>query len=304
MAGGRLTLAELGEDRFVADLTRLIPDSSRVLVGPGDDCAVVREPDGSLLLLKTDCVVEGVHYLPAEKPQRVGRKALCRALSDIAAMGGKPADALLTVFSPPETPAGYWKSVYRGALEAASKYGVDIVGGETSSAPFRAINVALTGRLSDSRFVTRSGGAPGDVLFVTGLLGGSLKRKHWAFEPRIAEGNWLAAPGRANAMMDLSDGLAADLPRLAAASGCAFRVESIPRASGISLRAALHDGEDYELLFAVAAKNARRLDAGFRKKFPHLPLTRIGSLESGTPGSGNLDSGGFHHFSVASERRT
>lgn len=307
MAGSNLTLADLGEDRFVGGLVSLLSENASVVVGPGDDCAVVTQPGGdNLLLLKADCVVEGIHYLPSERPLRVGRKAIGRALSDIAAMGGEPTHALVTLFSPPETPAAYWKKVYRGAVAMASLYNVSIVGGETSSAGFRAVNVSLLGKVKPSRVLTRSGGSPGDLLFVTGRLGGSRKRKHWAFFPRLEEGRWLAATGAVSAMMDLSDGLAADLPRLASASGCGFEVEfeKLPVTRGETREAACCDGEDYELLFAVPPRRAKSLTMQFAARFPSVPMSCIGSLQKGPIGSGNLPGCGFRHFSVASERRT
>ncbi|MEX1118646.1 MAG: thiamine-phosphate kinase, partial [Terrimicrobiaceae bacterium] len=293
-----MKLSQLSEEKLLDELLRGIRDGKDVVVGPGDDCAAVRVSGSSgLLLLKTDCVVENVHFSSALSGARVGRKALCRALSDIAAMGGLPSHAMITIFSPPEIPVAYWKSVYRGLMAAAKKYHVAIVGGETTSAPVRAISVALTGLVSPRHLVRRSGGRDGDVLYVTGRLGGSLRRKHWAFEPRLNEGRWLADHGFARAMMDLSDGLAKDLPRLAAASGTGFHISpaAIPRSNGVSFEAAVSDGEDYELLFAVRAPDVERLESSWRKQFPKLMLTPIGFLcEKGK--AFRFDQSGFDHF--------
>jgi thiamine-monophosphate kinase len=230
-------------------------------------------------------VVEGVHFLASTDPVRVGWKALCRAISDVAAMAGTPEHALITIALTPQTPMRWVESLYRGLRRAAERFGVSIVGGETSRSPGPAfVNVALTGHVERKRCVLRSGGRPGDLLFVTGRLGGSLKGKHLDFTPRLAEAAWLAKYHLPHAMMDLSDGLASDLPRLAAASGCGFDLDetSIPRTSGCTVTQALSDGEDFELLFAVAPKNADQLERAWRKKFPRVPLTRIGSLTART----------------------
>jgi len=296
MARARLTLADLGEDRFVASLLPHLPDSPQLRVGPGDDCAVVGSPTaGRLLLLKTDCIVEGRHFEPDAAAARVGRKALCRALSDMAAMGGTPRHALVTLLSPPDTAASYWHEVYRGLARVAKKYQVSIAGGETSSAPLRALSISMTGDIDPHHLKKRSGGNPGDDLLITGKLGGSRKGKHFSFHPRLEEGQWLAKHRKVNAMMDLSDGLAADLPRLAAASGTGFQLTSIPCTRGVSNHAALNDGEDYELLIAVDPELTPRLCRDWRRTFPKLALSKIGRLTvAGEPG--HEISGGFDHF--------
>ncbi len=274
--------ADLGEDAVVATLTRGLPLGGDVRHGAGDDCAVIGGPrDRIWRLLKTDCVVEGVHFEKAEKPARVGWKALCRAVSDIAAMGGLPKHALVTVAVSRDASMAWLRNLYAGLRRAARRFDVSIVGGETSRSPGPAfISVALTGEVERTRCVTRVGGRAGDLLFVTGRLGGSLAGKHLDFTPRLAEARWLTANFRVRAMMDLSDGLAADLPRLARMSGCGFEIcgGKIPCSRGCSVERALGDGEDFELLFAVRPSDAARLEAKWRIKFPRLPLTRIGML--------------------------
>ena len=277
-----MKLSALGEDAVVAAITRALPLASDVRRGAGDDCAVIGgRRDRWWRLLKTDCVVEGVHFLPQEKPARIGWKALCRAVSDVAAMGGLPRHAMITIALHPQTEIAWLRGLYAGLRRAARRFGVSIVGGETSRSPGPAfISVALTGEVERSRCVTRSGGKPGDLLYVTGRLGGSLAGRHLDFIPRVREARWLVERFRIHAMMDLSDGLAADLPRLARASKCGFGIheEKIPRHRGCTVAQALGDGEDFELLFAVAPRDALRLDAAWRKAFPRLPLTRIGAL--------------------------
>ncbi len=151
-----------------------------------------------------------------------------------------------------------------------------------------------------SRCILRSGGRPGDLLLVTGTLGGSLSGKHLDFHPRLAEARWLTRQFRLRAMMDLSDGLASDLPRLAAASGCGYEITApLPTAPGISQQAAWQDGEDFELLFALAPNDARRLLKSW--PFDSLPLTAIGHLTPPpSPPHGRGDRPllhGFDHFS-------
>ena len=277
-----MKLASLGEDAVVAELTRGLPLGADVRHGAGDDCAVIGGArDRIWQLLKTDCVVEGVHFSKGEKPERIGWKALCRAVSDIAAMGGVPWHALITIALGPDVKMAWLRGIYAGLRKAARRFSVSIVGGETSRSPGPAfISVALTGIVECARCVTRGGGRAGDLLYVTGRLGGSLAGGHLDFVPRVAEARWLTGNFRIHAMMDLSDGLAADLPRLAKASGCGCEIseEKVPRNRGCTVAQALGDGEDFELLFAVRPADAVRLEAKWRAKFPRLPLTRIGVL--------------------------
>ena len=294
------TLAALGEDRVVAALTRGLSRGHDVQVGVGDDCAVLGGPrDARWLLLKTDAVVEGVHFLPQEDLRRVGWKALCRALSDIAAMGGTPRHALVTLAISPERRLAEVRALYAGLRRAAARFGVSIVGGETSRSPGPLfLSIALTGEVERRQCVLRSGGRPGDVLFVTGRLGGSLAGRHLDFTPRLAEARWLVTQHKIRAMMDLSDGLAADLPRLAAASSCSYELQpdALPRHPGCTAAAALTDGEDYELLFAVAPHHTARLERTWRDQFPRLPLTRIGTLLRRTRAHRIPAPRGYDHF--------
>ena len=278
------TLADLGEIRVVARITRRLEIGENVRVGAGDDCAVIGAPRAARWqLLKTDVVIEGVHFLPGENPRRIGWKALCRAISDIAAMSGVPEHALITLAAPPATPLARVEGIYAGLRKAARRFGVSIVGGETARSPGPLfLNVALTGRVERARCVLRSGGGAGDAIFVTGRLGASLAGKHLDFTPRLAEARWLTEHFKISAMMDLSDGLAADLPRLAAASGCGFSLDEtrVPHSPGSSLAQALADGEDYELLFALAPPAAVALESAWKQRFPRLWLTRVGTLKA------------------------
>lgn len=286
-------------------LLKELPEEVRfrnVAVGAGeDDCAVVRAPKGNgWQLLKTDCVIEGVHFTPDTEPWRIGWKALCRPLSDIAATGGKPAHALVTFALSANASAEWARKVYAGIGRAARQYGVIIVGGETASTPGPSfLSVCMTGVVARDRCVTRGGGRVGDTLFVTGRLGGSFASgHHLRFRPRLEQAQWLVSRFHINAMMDLSDGLGADLPRLARASGTGFVVEParLPRSKGCTEAQALSDGEDYELLFAATPRNSTRLDAAWRRKFPRVTLTSIGRLAAPGTQEGIGRVHGYDHF--------
>lgn len=294
-----MKLAELGETALIERLTRHLRNGPEVRAGVGDDCAVIGGARAARWdLLKTDCVVEGVHFTPEEDRTRVGWKALCRALSDVAAMSGVPAQALVTVAAQPSTEVAQLLALYRGLEKAARRFGVSIVGGETSRSPGPLfISVALTGWVERARCVRRSGGKQGDAIYVTGRLGGSRAGKHLDFTPRLVEARWLTEGHRISAMMDLSDGLASDVPKLARASGCGFELweEAIPCTRGCTLAEAQCGGEDYELLFTVAAGRCARLTAGWKKKFPKLPLHQIGVLTRLRRGTRTAEDG-FNHF--------
>ena len=287
------------EDKLLHGLLRLVPVTQTQPLGPGDDCAAIKGgKPGTLILLKTDCIAEDVHFLRSHDPAKVGWKALCRPLSDIAAMGGTPTEALITFFSPPDLDFAYWKKFYRGLGRAARRFGVTIAGGEMSRQKSGiAVSVMLTGQINAKHLLTRAGGNPGDILFVTGQLGGSIAGHHLNFIPRLEEGRWLAKNIHPSAMMDISDGLGADLPRLARASGCGFKVDcaKIPSRKGFDIRAALSDGEDYELLLAVPPAQAVLLRKKWPAAFPKTCLTEIGSLTPPRPAPTDWP-GGWDHF--------
>ena len=291
-------LNDLGEDALVARLIAGLPTQPSVLVGPGDDCAVV-EGGADLELLKTDCIVEGVHFSPETDPERVGWKAAARTISDFAAMGGWPRHLLVTVVVSGERELAWLEGIYAGLSRCADEFGAAVVGGECSR-PGRGeatvISVSGTGGVERGHLLTRSGGKPGDELWVTGSLGGSIAGKHLDFHPRVAEGRWLAAQAGVHAAMDLSDGLAMDLPRLARASGCGFQLdtEAIPCTEGASPAQAMGDGEDYELLVAVEESVGTSLAAEWSARFPGLRFTRVGHFVAEE--TGEL-SGGWDHFS-------
>jgi len=295
-----MKLRELGEDRLLAQLLPHLPAGRSVFTRAGDDCALVENPGGrDFLVLKTDCVVEGVHFVSQANALDVGWKAMMRPLSDFAATSAVPQFALITLIVSKQTTNEWVKKIYRGLSRAAERFHVSIVGGETSGTRGPAvISVSVAGFVERGRCVLRSGGKVGDDLFVTGRLGGANRRKHLRFEPRIEESRWLTKNFSIHATIDLSDGLGADLPRLARASKVGFKIDkkSLPLNRGAKIDNAISDGEDYELLFAISPRERRRLEKSWRKKFPKLPLTRIGRLNQTSNLKAQTSLRGYVHF--------
>lgn len=297
---GRLPWFAAGVTEFelIAQLKPLLPTNDFVVTGAGDDCAVLElgSPD-TQTLFKTDAIVEGVHFTPDTDPERIGRKALARCLSDFAAMGGTPTAAIVTLGLPPGFDPARIIAIYRGLNRLAARHQVAVVGGETVRNPGPLLlNVAALGSVPRGRALLRSGARAGDAVFVTGELGGSLAGKHLDFEPRLAEGRWLAESGAVTAMLDLSDGLAGDLPHLLAASGglgAELLKSAVPVSRAARERAktgdlarpawvaALADGEDFELLFTVSSGRAVELLDGWKARFPSLRLSCIGRVTAG-----------------------
>lgn len=295
------SLRDIGEDALISRLIQLVPLDPSPLAGPGDDCAVIDLGPASeqLQLLKTDAMVAGIHFLPTSPARAVGWKAVARVVSDFAAMGGRPERFLVTLALDPECSVSWAEELYRGMGDCLTTFGAVLAGGETSSVPTGSaavISIAATGSVPRDRLVLRSTGKVGDVLFVTGTLGGSLGGKHLSFIPRIKEANWLVSNFKPTAMMDVSDGLAKDLPRLATASGCGFELEreSLPITQGCTLPQALGDGEDFELLFACEVNQANALLLTWPTVFAGMPLSRIGRLVQA--GKGETLAGGWDHF--------
>ena len=297
-----MKLGALGENRLLHQILRHLPRgrTRKVFAGAGDDCAIVEIPGSKkYLVLKTDCVVEGVHFVRGTNASDVGWKAMMRPLSDFAAASGVPHFSLITLIVPKQTKVAWVQGLYRGLRQAANRFKVSIVGGETSNTqgPI-AISVSVIGFVEKPRAASRRGGRPGDDLFVTGRLGGALKRKHLKFVPRIVESRWLTKNFSIHAMMDLSDGLGADLPRLARASKVGFDIEleNLPVARGATIDTAISEGEDYELLFAVSPRARNSLERQWRRKFPKLLLTRIGSLNRKSQIANRKLPRGYLHF--------
>jgi thiamine-monophosphate kinase len=296
----RIGCGELGEDRLLHQLLPRLSLAKGVVNRPGDDCALVEIFDHpNFLVLKTDCIVAGVHFLPTANAVDVGWKAMMRPLSDFAATSAVPQFALITLIAPEQTKVEWVRRLYRGLGRAAKRFKVGIVGGEMSSTPGpTAISVSVVGFVERDRCVSRRGGKAEDDLFVTGRLGGAVKQKHLHFIPRIVESRWLTRNFPIHAMMDLSDGLGADLPRLAKASrvGFAIEMENLPLTRGATIDNAISEGEDYELLFAISPRERNHLEREWRKKFRKLPLTRIGRLNPKSKIRNQKLPGGYVHF--------
>lgn len=278
----------LSETELIQRLTQDLPADSSVLTGPGDDCAVL-DWSGSKLLFKTDAIVEGIHFERDTPPEAIGRKALARALSDIAAMAGTPTHALITLGFHAEMEPSLIEAVYQGLRDCAREHHVNIVGGETTSLSQLTLSISLIGLASKP--ILRTGSAVGDAIFVSGELGGSLAGHHLNFTPRLKEARWLSDQDIVHAMIDLSDGLATDLRHLLSdQTGAELLTRALPirraakerardNPSGkTALLAALTDGEDYELLFTVSSKDAVPLLDGWKSAFPETPLHCIGKI--------------------------
>jgi thiamine-monophosphate kinase len=299
----------MNEFELIARLTRALPSNPSVVTGAGDDCAVLDAGrPGYYLLLKTDAVVEGIHFTAEAAPEQIGHKALARCLSDIAAMAGKPLAALVTIALPKDFKPERIERIYAGMNRLAERYGVAMVGGETTSNPERLLlSIAALGEVGRDKCIRRGGAREGDALFVSGELGGAMAEKHLAFEPRLAEAQWLAAHFPIHAMIDLSDGLAGDLPHILQRSnvGAELLAQAIPvsRAAKLQARgpssakspllAALSDGEDFELLFAAPSRQAVALLDSWKKQFPRVRLSCIGRITK-EPGLKLRDRTGLH----------
>ncbi len=310
-----MNIEHIGEDFLIRKLARLAPGRADVVVGIGDDCAVVRpgRRDPFDLLLKSDPVIEGVHFTSETQADEAGHKALGRVLSDIAAMGGEPLWFLVDLVAPASVPVARVEGLYRGMTRLARRHGVALVGGDTSKGKTLELHVFAVGRVVRGKAVLRSRARSGDRIYVTGSLGGSILGRHLRFEPRLAEGRWLAAQGWASAMMDVSDGLATDLRRMMKASGTgavieAARIPIAPAAKKMHdqtspLEHALTDGEDFELLFTVPRRKAAAFEVAWKNHF-RLRCTRIGTMtnkakriELETNGiRSELKAHGYEHF--------
>jgi thiamine-monophosphate kinase len=262
------------ENAFLDWVRRQQRATDAVPLAAGDDLAALRFDAADLVLAGIDQVLDGVHFdLPACGPHAAGRKAMNRNLSDCAAMACLPAAALLSVALPRGTTMETAQAIYAGARDAGLAFDCVIVGGDTATWDARlAITVAVLGRSAGVTPLRRDGARPGEGVYVTGALGGSIFGRHLSFVPRVREARALAAAHTISAMMDLSDGLAADLPRLCAASGVGAVIDAaaVPVHADVArhgdarsaLEHALGDGEDYELLFTTTAVPANAVRIG------------------------------------------
>ena len=294
------------ELELIARIRELAPAGGRgpLVLGIGDDCAIWRPEPGRDLLFTTDLLLEDVHFRRATHPARaVGRKALARGLSDIAAMGGRARFCLVSLAAP--GPRRWHEEFFRGLLELARETGTSLAGGDLARAEKIACDVVVCGSVPRGKALRRDGARPGDRICVTGRLGGSALglaagkgkawRRHLSPEPRLAAGALLRTRLGATAAIDLSDGLSIDLHRLCLASGISAEIGEPPLFPGATLAQGLHGGEDYELLFTVPAKG--RVPAALAG----VPVTVIGAAVKGRPGEVRLNGNplpplGYDHF--------
>lgn len=282
------SVAAHGERKLIHGIRRWLGRASPAApFGIGDDCAVI-PPTKRHQLVTTDPVIWGQHFDGTVSARAVGAKLLKRNLSDIAAMGGRPVAAVVSLALAPQTSIRWLEQFYRGLAACALRHDVRIVGGDITQGPagFFGAFLTLHGESAGRRVVTRNGARAGDSIYVTGALGGSLLGHHLSFTPRLAEGAWLAGRPEVRAMMDVSDGLAKDLDSLTPGGlAPALDTRAVPVSAAARRRArttgetplahALGDGEDYELLIVVRT-GAGKFERDWRKRFPQLKLSRLG----------------------------
>lgn len=285
----------------VARITR-----DELVLGIGDDCAIYRPSPKEELLFTTDFLLEDIHFRwSTHSAAEIGHKALARGLSDIAAMGGNPRFCLLSLGLPLRATSRWVDQFYAGLLKLAHATGTALAGGDLARTEKLTCDIVVCGSVPAGKALLRSGACPGDLLYVSGHLGGSALgletglgkawKRHVAPQPRLALGKFLREKLQAHAAMDLSDGISLDLARLCQESGVSARLEHLPLFPGASEKQALHGGEDYELLFAVAPFTS------VPGEVEGLPLTQIGTITAGRPGrvdwqGKKLAPAGFDHF--------
>ena len=303
------TVEQLGEFGLIDEIKKWAPLTLRKgIVGIGDDAAVFQTNRGMNQLLTIDTLVEDVDFIKTKAtPQEIGWKALAVNLSDIAAMGGIPKFAVVSLILPPRTSVEFVKGFYEGIRKLAQKFNVSIVGGDLSRGSVISSSIALVGEVDPKLVIYRNQAKPGDFICVTGRLGGSILGKHLNFIPRIKEGQFLARQG-VSAMIDISDGLKQDLKHITDDSkvGGMLDERKIPVSKDAlklekgnrkeALEHALSDGEDFELLFTISEDRLYPLEKAWKKRFK-TELTQIGKIvERGNATLEMRKRLGFQHF--------
>jgi len=274
-------LINIKEKQLLEWIPDVFQQGDDVIIGPGDDCAVLDFGLDRLYLLAVDQLTADTHYLQATtSPAQIAKKLLHRNISDIAAMGGVPAHALLAITLAPGKEKAWFEEFFRAMAEEAEKWSISICGGDISSTATGkdSASLTITGWVENQALSLRSGANDGDILYATGCFGESFKTEHHLnFIPRLEEARFIAG-SFSNTMIDVSDGLLLDSARLAESSkiGLMLEVDKIPLRNNAELKAALTDGEDYELLFAVPAEKAENIEQKW--PFKETPLTAIGKF--------------------------
>ncbi len=303
-----MKIRDIGEMGLIRRLAKGIRLDRSVIKGVGDDTAVIALKHGSYLLYTCDMLIEDVHFRRASAtPFQIGWKAMGRNISDIAAMGGVPRYALVSCAIDPGLPVSYADGIYKGMRALADTFGINLVGGDTCRSKKIALDVSLIGEVERKNLVMRCGAKPGDLILVTGAIGGSIKGKHLTFMPRLDEARSLVKKFKLSAMIDVTDGLLLDLWRILDASGVGARIHQslIPVSDEAdSFGKALSDGEDFELLFTMSAPEARRF---FKTELARMktPVTLIGEVTGKSDGyilvmengkKRRLNAKGYLHF--------
>lgn len=278
-----MLLSEIGEFGLIERIKKNIRLDASVFKGIGDDCAVLEWDEKHYQLFTCDMLVEGVDFLHKEDPYLVGRKSLAVSISDIAACAGIPRHCLVALGIPKNTTVEFVDRFLKGMLDLAKEYKINLVGGDLSRSGKLTIDVSMLGRVEKKNLLLRGNAKKGDIIFVTGALGGSIFGKHLRFNPRVREARFLVKNFKINSMIDISDGLAADLGHILKQSGKGaiiyeFLVPLAKTARG--LNDALHMGEDFELLFTASRREAKYIARG-KKGFYFYPIGEIASAEYG-----------------------
>lgn len=298
-----MLISKIGEFGLIKRFQKRIKTDSSVIKGSGDDCAVLTFDKYKYQLFTCDMIVEGVDFTSKDKPYLIGRKALAVSISDIAACGGIPRYCVVSLGIPGNASVEYIDKIAKGLFSLAGQYSINVVGGDISRAPRLTIDVSLLGLVEKKHLVLRSGAKKGDLIFVTGALGGSIHGKHLRFEPRVKESRYLVKNFKINSMIDISDGLTQDLSHILEQSkaGAIIYEAKIPMSKEAKgLKDALFGGEDFELLFTMPHKEAKKLLKENRMHFK--PIGEIMDKKYGLKLMGkdskerSIASGGFRHF--------
>lgn len=258
-----MLLNKIGEFGLIKRFQEIIKTDSSVIEGVGDDCAVLKFDSRHYQLFSCDMIVEGVDFLPQTDPYLIGRKAVAISVSDIAACGGMPKHCLVSLGIPKKTTVKFMDRFFMGIHDLAKKYKINIVGGDLSKSRQLTVDVSMLGLVEKKNLVLRSRAEKGQLIFVTGKLGGSLKSgRHLKFVPRIDESRYLVNNFKPASMIDISDGLAADLGHILERSkkGAILYETLIPKNNDATLSEALFSGEDFELLFTIPLAAARKFN--------------------------------------------
>lgn len=277
-----MLLSKLGEFGLIDRFKKKIKLDSSVIKGTGDDCAVVRYDKNRYQLFTCDMLVEGVDFRSKEDPYLVGRKSVAVSVSDIAACAGLPQYCLVALGLPKRTTVEFVDRLLQGMLDVAKKYKINIAGGDLSRSEKLVIDVSMAGIVEKKYLALRNGAKEGDIIFVTGSLGGSICGKHLTFRPRLKEARYLAGNFKLHSMIDISDGLSQDLGHILKESnvGGIIYEELIPLSrEAKNLEDALYSGEDFELLFSLSRQEAKRLLS--KRKNIFRPIGEIVSKKYG-----------------------